>query len=266
VPACEDELSQGERHSKKDPLAELARLLEQDEAFRAVSRARADAPVNWSLPEHEELQPLRADLMPAQSASGGREATAPHVQAGAPDAAMPAHVAANYYEYGARYDEGHDGKHEKRGRLRVVAAVIVLIALVATAGTFGYFAWWNEPHVSDSGSMVAADPSANKGLDEGTKAVRRRSEGDLTAREPALDANGAPAELKAAPPRQTLTAPRGLTYGLDPTASPAPTLRNSDPPTSADAREGKSEQPAAGPSDASPAERRTTTRSAIRRR
>jgi len=189
------------------------------------------------------------------------------------------HVVANYHEYGAGDEDiGLEGRNEKRGRIGVVAAVVAFIALAATAGTFGYFAWWSGPLVSDSGSMVAAEPSANKGLDGGTKALPRRSEGDLSAGEPALAGNGAPAEREATPPRQMLPASRGLTYGLAPTVGAVPTARDSGPPaSSADARKVKSEavpshegengprnptlemQPASGPSDASPAEQRATT-------
>jgi len=112
-------------------------------------------------------------------------------QAGAPYTNMATHVA-DYHEYGARYDEeiDRDGKHEKRGHLGVVAAVVAFVALVASASTFGYFAWWSGPRVSDSDFMVAIEPSVNKGPDGGTKAVDRGSEGGLSAGEPALTGNG----------------------------------------------------------------------------
>ena len=187
------------RQAVSDPLAELARLIGQDEAFGAIVRNTArpepprepePSPPTWRsrtepawrreepaaqdphVYEHSEPAAVHAayDTNPYDDGHAVHDAHA----APAP-AAVAAHhghdAGGEYYGEGADGHEAEEGHYEgeedyadpvpqrRRGALVLVAAVIGL-ALVGTAGAFGYWAWSTGPRGEPP--LIKADTTPNK--------------------------------------------------------------------------------------------------------
>jgi len=185
------------RDAVSDPLAELVRLIDQEEAFGEIVRSSARVE---PLREPDPLPPWRSRSEPA-SWQGRHEEPAPYDSNGyaygetasAPTAAydpLPyddGHVvadarpharAAGHYDHDARggyYDEGHEeeGHYEgeehyadpvaqRRRGIAVMAAAVVGLALVGVAGAFGYWAWSSGPRSEPP--LIKADTTPNKVL------------------------------------------------------------------------------------------------------
>lgn len=187
------------RDAVSDPLAELARLIGQDEAFGAIVRNSArpepqrepdPLPPPWRNRSEPAARQPRYEEPPATHDSNGYAYGEP---ASAPAAYDPhpyddGHVAedahahqgvapvAGHHDHdagGEYYDEAHeqDGHYEgeedyadplpqRRRGVLVMAAAVVGLALVGTAGAFGYWAWSTGPRGEPP--LIKADTTPNK--------------------------------------------------------------------------------------------------------
>ena len=186
------------RQAVSDPLAELARLIGQDEAFGSIVRnsARAEPqrepdppPASWrsrTEPAWRREEPVAHDAYAQHDAPAAAQAAYDpnpyddgHAVHEAHAAAAPAEAAAHhghdaggeYYGEGAEGHQAEEGHYEgeedyadpvperRRGALVMVAAVVGL-ALVGTAGAFGYWAWSTGPRGEPP--LIKADTTPNK--------------------------------------------------------------------------------------------------------
>jgi hypothetical protein len=209
------------RQAVSDPLAELARLIGQDEAFGAIVR-------NSTRPE-QRAEPQREPEPPPSSWRGRSE----------PAGWQTRHDAGGeYYGEGEGHEapEGHyEGEEEyadpvpqrRRGAIVMVAAVVGL-ALVGTAGAFGYWAWSTGPRGEPP--LIKADTTPNKvvpatqGEGAGNKSVYDRYADRGGTSERMVSREEAPTDIKPAPPRAVYPAAGGV-YGpapAQPAAAPPP--------------------------------------------
>jgi cytoskeletal protein RodZ len=186
------------RDAVSDPLAELARLIGQDEAFGAIVRNSArpepqrepdPPPPPWRNRSDQASRQTRHEEPVVQDSKGyayGEAASAPatyephaydaHVaedahahQAVAQPAGHYEHDAGGeYYDEGAEAEEGHyEGEEDyadpvprRRRGILVMAAAVVGLGLVGTAGAFGYWAWSTGPRGEPP--LIKADTTPNK--------------------------------------------------------------------------------------------------------
>jgi hypothetical protein len=128
-----------EHHNEKNALAALVRLLEQDEAFCALSRSREDKGPNPSIGRSEGLTASQTILVPEWNSGSSIQ---PHEWANQPDAVRSANVESYPTdEFCDARQYRHDAEHLKRRRASIQASIVALLAVMGTAGAFGYFAW-----------------------------------------------------------------------------------------------------------------------------
>jgi hypothetical protein len=247
-------------------LAELARLIGQDEAFGAIVRnsARAEPqrepdppPSSWrGRSEPAGWQPRHEPAETHDSYAYGHDQ-----QAHAPAAYDPHHyddghaavathdapaAAAGHYgdDAGGEYygegegQEGHEGHYEgeeeyadpvpqrRRGAVVMVAAVIGL-ALVGTAGAFGYWAWSTGPRGEPP--LIKADTTPNKVV----PATQGDGAGNKRVYDRFSDQGGTAERIvsREEAPADIKSAPRFPTGGM--VFGPAPTPPTAAPPPSA---------------------------------
>jgi hypothetical protein len=147
---------------QKNPLAELVRLLEKDEALAAITRTRQET-LAGSLPRQREHSPTSQT---GKLVSGSSEAAEPKRQSG--------HNA---------WQDTVDRPGRRGFRFRMLAFLLGL-ALIGCASLVGYFAWLSEPRGSAQFSLMKVDTS-------GQKARRKARERN--------DHRGEEANLSAAP-------------------------------------------------------------------
>jgi cytoskeletal protein RodZ len=185
------------RHAVSDPLAELARLIGQDEAFGAIVRNSArpepqrepdpppppwrnrSEPPSWQ-GRHEEPaahdtnsyaygEPSAPAVHDPHHYDDGHVAEDAHAHQGAAQAAgHDNHDAGGEYYDEGREEEGHyegeedyaDPLPQRRRGILIIAAAVVGLALVGTAGAFGYWAWSTGPRGEPP--LIKADTTPNK--------------------------------------------------------------------------------------------------------
>ena len=163
-----------------DPLAELARLIGQDDPFAGVSRppSRASAPGGGPYQPHVDDQQNAPEWLNRAGARGPAEydggydqsAASPHYAAGYAEEAYQhdpryqdaqGYAGEEYYDDG-QYDpeEGYEPPPKRRG-LMTIAAVLGL-ALVGASGVYGYRAWTSPATSSSEPPVIKADGTPTK--------------------------------------------------------------------------------------------------------
>jgi len=256
------------RDAVSDPLAELARLIGQDEAFGAIVRSSArpepqrepdPPPPPWRNRSDPTARQVRHEEPVFQDSSGYGygDPSAPaaydahHYDDGhVADARQGVAQAAGHYDYaagGEYYDEGHEaeghyeGEEEyadplpqRRRGILVMAAAVVGLALVGTAGAFGYWAWSTGPHGEPP--LIKADTTPNKVVPAtqadaaSTKSVYDRFSERGATSERMVSREEAPAEIKSAPVRSVYPSVGGV-YGPAATPSAAAPQAAAAPPS-----------------------------------
>jgi cell division septation protein DedD len=230
------------RSGSVDPLAQLARLIEQDEAFGAIVRNSGRSAQGVELSERRERPPsslARADNPFAHERDGDR---------GAPVVPSYLREGTSGEPRGPHEDGVHDNPdysnglpNERRG-LRMFAAVLGL-ALAGSASAMAYWAWSDGRVRSDETRVISASLSPDKIMPPSQRENGRSGgqsdeqsvnvAGGTTAGEE-KPAEAEPAAVPQAPP------PAGVLYGpapakvaaLTPAAppvSPAGTAENQPP-------------------------------------
>src|SRR5262247_2482851 len=160
-----------------DPLAELARLIGQDDPFAGVSRppSRAAAPYQPYMDDQQnapEWLNRSGPRGPAVEHDAGYDqpAESPHYAAGYGDEAYQhdpryqdaeGYAGEEYYDDGQYYaDEGYEAPPKRRG-LRTIAAVLGL-ALVGAGGVYGFRAWTSPATSSSEPPVIKADGTPTK--------------------------------------------------------------------------------------------------------
>jgi hypothetical protein len=253
-----DKQSPPARSGGVDPLSELARLIEQDEAFGATVRSSGFAQ-RGELSVRREEQPssrlAREDDPVARDRSG--DAGAPLVPSFLRDGPTGA-------PYDPRKDDAPDyanGLPSQRSVLPAVAAFIGL-ALAGSAGAMAYWAWSDGRVRNGEARVIAASlapdkivPAAqgeNSGSGERLRGQPDEGSASVTAppttgEEKPADAGPAALPQAAPPPAGVLYGPTpvkvaALTSGPVPPASPAEPVQIQPP----DATEPPPDQPAPG--------------------
>jgi hypothetical protein len=232
------------RSGSVDPLAELARLIEQDEAFGAIVRKSGRSAQRVELSERRERPPLsrlaRADDPFAHERDG---------DGGAP--LVPSYLCEG--TSGGPRDPHEDGAHdgpdysnglpnERRG-LRMCAAVIGL-ALAGSASAMAYWAWSDGRVRSDESRVISASLSPDKIMPpsqrENGRSAGQSDEQSVNAAAGTTAGEEKPAEAEPAavpqapPPAGVLYGPApakvaALTSGAAPPVSPAGAAENQPP-------------------------------------
>ena len=218
-----------EPHGKKEPLAELLRLLEQDEEYCAISRSRPAKRVNFPPSQAERPQPPHTIAMPSRSKRDREGVASSH---GSPSGAGAASASAR--EAASSHPENRrlDAKRGSRRGLGLVAAMIVLIVLMATATALGYFAWVTVPSGSARESLFELADAAHKWLD--TKTLALRSERKAGSAEPAVARKGTLVEGPTASPLHAPPSTQDLSNGSGPAPSADPASIDPGPLPSSD--------------------------------
>jgi hypothetical protein len=223
-----------------DPLAELARLIGQNDPFGEYGRDQA-----------------RAAPMPAAPAFRAAEPAAEDWNSLPPPAAPPRHMAPAYaepphypederypatvpgYEQGAEApDHPHfadaqqeqyyqDAPPRRRWGILVMGLVFVL-AVLGTAGAFGYRALYGVPGSSPP-KVIAADPTPSK-LTPPKKDLSKVAAAPSAAAEKLAPPPEPPVELKAKPPSPIVQGQIELPAGEVLPAAPAAVANGSAPP------------------------------------
>jgi hypothetical protein len=249
-----------------DPLAELARLIGQDDPFAQLGRRGAGQPhvdAPQTAPEWlarpdpttygREVDAGMTHYDPRHQRAAGTEDQRyqhdpryddPNYDADAHHGAYAAETAQHPgqgYETDAYYDEGQQPYGEdaygeapvekRRGGLMTVAAVVGL-AVVAAAGVFGYRAW-------TSPSGAAAEPPVIKAEQAPTKIVPATSNSDNPANKQIYDRIGDRGGEKVVPREEQPVDVRSAARAMPPGAAGTPTSTGSVlPPLAAPAQQG----------------------------
>jgi SPOR domain len=202
-----------------DPLAELARLIQQDEAFGAiVRRGRSDARAELSLTGHEAPSAHFAeDDDPYQHDTDG-DAGAPLIPSFLCDG--PIGDSHDPQEVGAHASPDYsNGLPNRRRRLPLFAALVGL-ALVGSASAMAYWAWFDGRARSADAPVIGASLGPDKTMPtpqgESRAEVRLRGQSDEpSVNAPAQPTTGEekPADAVPAPPALR---PTGVLYGPAP--------------------------------------------------
>src|SRR5262249_27253725 len=217
------------RSGEVDPLAELARLIEQDEAFGAAVRSNRSG-------QRGERSVRREGRAPSQLAQEDDPvAHERDFDAGAP--LVPAFL----------YD-GPAGDHEpdcaselpaRRSRLPLFAAFIGL-ALAGSAGAMAYWAWSDARVRSDEAPLIGASLAPDKNL-PGSLGQKSRSDERLRSQpdEGSIEATGRPTSgeekpADVAPDAPPAVPPTGVLYGPAPVKVAALTPGAAPPSSPAD--------------------------------
>lgn len=199
-----------------DPLAELARLVKQDEAFGAVvrNRGRSEQRAAWVHPDEPPASGHARQEIPS-SRDWDADEDSPLVGARVTEPRDGPHDA---YEYDGDEIDYSDDLPEPRRWLRVSAAIVGL-ALVGSASAFAYWAWFDQRVSVEQAQVTAVSAAPEKLLPpkeesrsdgrSATQASVGGGDGTVSGKEkPAEDTSAAAAQ---APP------PVGVSYGPAPT-------------------------------------------------
>jgi len=148
-----------------DPLAELARLIGQNDPFGEFGTRRGlpprEPPVDWRSP------PAETGYAPSTAAHGIEPY---HPEPEAPDVAdphAPDYEAGLYYSTEARQDEPpediYDEAEPSRRRLGIIAiAAVFALAVIGTAGAFTYRAFYGSHASNSPPPVIKADTTPSK--------------------------------------------------------------------------------------------------------
>jgi hypothetical protein len=218
-----------------DPLAELARLIGQDDPFAAVGRQGRSSSRPAAEPRDHDPQDSQ-EWAAQQSEDGYRGRSARGDYADDPHRYDAADQDSRYqderdYEsgeqqgaYGAYYDDGQtaygdEGYDEpqpekRRGGIMTIAAVVGL-ALIGTAGIFGFRAW-------TSPSTTAAEPPVIKAEQAPTKVIPATPSAESQPSKPAYDRVGDRGGERVVPREEQPIDPRSAVRMPAPAGSGSP--------------------------------------------
>jgi SPOR domain len=187
------------RSGSVDPLAELARLIEQDETFGAIARNGGRSQQRGELSE-------RREELPASNLDDGAPLVPSHLCDGPTGEPRDPHEQGEYDEP----DYSHGLPNERRG-LRVFAAAATGLALLGSASAMAYWAWSDGRVRSDETRVIAASVGPDKTVPspqgENGRSESDQRTGTTTGEEKPADAT--PAAPQAPPPGS----PAGTTQG-----------------------------------------------------
>jgi SPOR domain len=224
-----------------DPLAELARLIGQDDPLAAVGRqGRGSSRASTAEPRDHDPQDARewaahqTEDGPGQHGRSARADSADdphHYDAGAYQGSQyqddrgyetgesqGAYASGAYYDDGqAAYgDEGYDEPHpeKRRGGIMTIAAVVG-VAVIATVGIFGYRGW-------TSPSTTGGDPPVIKAEQAPTKVIPAAPSTDSQPSKLAYDRIGDRGGERVVPREEQPIDPRSAVRMPAPSSSGAP--------------------------------------------
>ena len=214
----------------KDPLAELARLIGQDDPFAAVGR-QGRGSSRASTAESRDHDPQDAREWAAHQTEDGPGHHGRSADAGAYQDSQyqddrgyetadsqGAYASGAYYDDGqAAYgDEGYDEPHpeKRRGGIMTIAAVVG-VAVIATVGIFGYRGW-------TSPSTTGGDPPVIKAEQAPTKVIPAAPSTDSQPSKLAYDRIGDRGGERVVPREEQPIDPRSAVRMPVPSSSGAP--------------------------------------------
>ena len=127
--------------SANDPLAELARLIGQNDPFAEFGRKTQQTPQPQQAQQHAQHEQWAPQPYPAQSYHEHADFHAGHEQSGYDQ--QPGSDRDPYYQddqYRGDADQGYDDEPPRKGRRGTIIAIaaVVALAVVGTAGAVGY--------------------------------------------------------------------------------------------------------------------------------
>jgi len=223
-----------EHHKEKDPLAALARLLEQDEPFCALSRSQEDKSLDLLVGRLEGVTPSQTTPVPEWN----HGTSVPPHWGDKLDAVPSGKIEPSSTHAFCDAQDRHDAEYLKRRRAGIQAWVVAFLAVMGTAGAFGYFTWSGGARNRAQESVIQSHRSVDQEREHKRQQLASPHERNVSADAPA-PADDTPTELETVPSRPLRPLTPGVIYGVRSNAVSSPEV--TDPPIAAGAQRMRSE-------------------------